>query len=409
MSPTAFKQQVTQLLAEMTTCYQFCDAIRENRRLGSTHEALDKLQSDIKHGAWNIQSAYDELRHDCGSRVELGDEMARTALNRAIRTVQSNIQTRLSEIAYRQRDSHNPENPGFRKLNDQMTNVEADVLDELENLGTRFKNATAEVSKPAAPKQLARPKLKADEVVILSKELDVLMQHLKSSWIETSVAGEIFYVNAFDDKKRQWERPNGFIKAPHRTVPKPTTHQQTWEQPTRRPARDDTWSNGNGCQASSVDPVLVRAALRSPDEVALLCRTELEKGVYGMLLGTERALVTSSRDAYMELRKFYVAFSYHMSHRDFKEFTNPANQICQLLQSHFLALQLTMTPVTNNEWVEKDRMTKHGVTSRWFGALRRDIPEDMKGYYEWPMWVEKEVKHDRLYNGIVTREVEVEF
>jgi len=246
MSPTAFKQQVAQILAEMTKCYQFCDAVRENRRLGSTHEALDKLQSDIKHGAWNIQSAYDELRDDYGSRVELGDETARTALNRAIRTVQSNIQTRLSEIAYRQRDSHNPENPGFRKLNDKMTNVEADVLDDLESLGTRFKNATMEVPKPTTPKQPVKPKPKADEVIILSKDLDILMQHMKNSWIETSVAGEIFYVNAFDDKKTQWERPNGFIKASPRAVPKPTTRHPTWEQPSRRPARDDTWSNGRG-------------------------------------------------------------------------------------------------------------------------------------------------------------------
>ncbi|TVY31631.1 hypothetical protein LSUB1_G008489 [Lachnellula subtilissima] len=237
---------VTQLLAEMTKCYQLCDAIRENRRLGSTHEALDKLQSDIKHGVWNIQNAYDELRDDYGSRVELGDETARTTLNRAVRTVQSNIQTRLSEIAYRQRDSQNRENPGFRKLNDQMTNVEAVVLDELESLGTRFKNATTEVPKPVVPRQPATPKLKTDEVILLSKDLDILMQHMKNSWIETSVAGEIFYVNAFDDKKTQWGRPRGFIKALPGAVPRPTTSRPSWEQPPRRPTRDDTWSNGKG-------------------------------------------------------------------------------------------------------------------------------------------------------------------
>lgn len=246
MSPTAFKQQITQLLAEVTKCYQFCDAVRENRRLGSTHEALDKLQYGIKSSAWNIQNAYGELRDDCGSRVELGDETACTTLNRAIRTVQSNIQTRLSEIAYRQRDSHEPENPGFRKLSDKMANVEADVLDELESLGTRFKNAPMEVPKPAAPTQPAKPRLQTEEVIVLSKELDTLVQHIKSSWIETSVSGEIFYVNAFDDMKIQWERPSGFIKALPRAVPKQTTSRSTWEQPSRRPTRDDTWSNGKG-------------------------------------------------------------------------------------------------------------------------------------------------------------------
>ncbi|TVY91645.1 hypothetical protein LAWI1_G006808 [Lachnellula willkommii] len=246
MSPTAFQQQVTQLLAEVTKCYEFCDAVRENRRLGSTHEALDTLQYGIKSSAWNIQNAYGELRDDYGSRVELGDETARTALNRAIRTVQSNIQARLSEIAYRQRDSHEPENPGFRMLNDKMANMEADVLDELESLGTRFKNATTEVPKPAAPTQPAKPKLRTDEVIVLSRDLDMLVQHMKSSWIETSVAEEVFYVNAFDDKKRQWERPSGFIKALPRAAPKPTTSRSAWEQPSRRPTRDETWSNGKG-------------------------------------------------------------------------------------------------------------------------------------------------------------------
>jgi hypothetical protein len=112
----------------------------------------------------------------------------------------------------------------------------------------------------------------------------------------------------------------------------------------------------------------------------------------------------------MELRKFYAAFSYTMSHSDFKEFINPANQICQLLQTHLLALQLTMTPVTKNEWVEKDvpkgRMTRNGVTSRWFSSLHNNIPDDMREYYEWPMWVENEVKQNRVFNGVVKRDVE---
>ena len=71
----------------------------------------------------------------------------------------------------------------------------------------------------------------------------------------------------------------------------------------------------------------------------------------------------------------------HMPHPDFKEFISPANRARQLLQSHFLALQLIVTPVTKNEWAGKDRMAKHGVTSRRFGSLHRDIPEDMKVYY----------------------------
>jgi hypothetical protein len=246
MSSTAFMQQVTQLLAEMTRCYEFCDAIRANRRLGSTHEALDDLQSRIKQSAYKIQHEYGILWRVFGSRIELGDETARNALNRAIRTVQSNLEPRLSDIAYRRRDSHDPENLGFRKLGEKMTKIEMDVLEELENLATRFENITkSKVPKPTTPKQPVKPKLKTDEVIVSLKELDILMQHMKSSWVETLVAGKILYVNAFDDKKIQWEKPDGFIKALPR-VPKPTTSRPTWEQPPRRPARDDHWSNANG-------------------------------------------------------------------------------------------------------------------------------------------------------------------
>jgi hypothetical protein len=114
----------------------------------------------------------------------------------------------------------------------------------------------------------------------------------------------------------------------------------------------------------------------------------------------------------MALRKFYALFSYTMPHHEFQELINPANQICKLLLAHFLALQLTLTPVSKNEWAEKDvpkqKMTNNGVTSRWFPALHKDIPEELMEYYEWPLWVENEVKENRVYNGVVKREVEEE-
>lgn len=49
-------------------------------------------------------------------------------------------------------------------------------------------------------------------------------------------------------------------------------------------------------KAPLVAPHLVRAALRSLEKVAPLCKSEVEIKVYGMLLTTARALVTSSRD-----------------------------------------------------------------------------------------------------------------
>jgi hypothetical protein len=245
MSPTAFKQQVAQLVSEITRCFELCDAIRTNRRLGSTHEALDQLQLGLKDSAHEIQIEYGTLRNVIGSRMELGDETARTTLTKAIRDVQSSIQPRLNDIAYRRRDSRDPEVPGFRELSRKLAKVEGGVLEALESLGRRLGEPKPEIPKPTTtPKQPQKPKLKLDEAVISLKELEALMGHMKNSWVETAVAGKILYVNVFDDKKSQWDRPKGFIKAlPH--APKPATRHPTWEQ-SPRPARDDFWNNPNG-------------------------------------------------------------------------------------------------------------------------------------------------------------------
>jgi len=53
--------------------------------------------------------------------------------------------------------------------------------------------------------------------------------------------------------------------------------------------------------ASLIDPDLVRAALRSLEKIRPLCNSRLEIEVYGMLLSTARALITSSRDGMFPL------------------------------------------------------------------------------------------------------------
>ncbi|TVY85085.1 Sterol uptake control protein [Lachnellula suecica] len=162
--------------------------------------------------------------------------------------------------------------------------------------------------------------------------------------------------------------------------------------------------------AALVNPVLVGAALRSLEKIRPLCKSGVEIEVYGLLLSTARSLVTSSRDGYMELRKVYAAFSYTMQQTNFQEFISPANKVCQLLQAHFLALQLTMTPVAKTEPEgHRKGTTKDGVTARWFASLHRDIPEELKEYYEWTLWVEYEVKQNRVFNGVVKTEMEEVF
>ncbi|RDL38002.1 uncharacterized protein BP5553_05435 [Venustampulla echinocandica] len=155
-------------------------------------------------------------------------------------------------------------------------------------------------------------------------------------------------------------------------------------------------------KAPLITPHLARAAIRSLEKVGPLCKSVVEVKLYGMLLTTARALVTSSRDAYLELGKIYGAFSYYMPHSEFAELINPSNLVCQVLQAHFVALQLTMTPITSQEWAGRESSKGGGGdTLRWFTVLHRNVPDEMMKYYEWTMWVESEVSAGRIFNGVV--------
>ncbi|KAH6663371.1 hypothetical protein B0J14DRAFT_276883 [Halenospora varia] len=250
MSPVAFKQQVTQLNAELTRCYDYCDAVRSNRRLGSTHEALDKLQAGLKESIHGIQLEYNALRKVIGTRMDLGDDTARLAINAAIREVQVDIQSRLFNIAFKRRESNEPEMPGFKHLLKKVQTVEDHVAITLENLAQRFESEKTHVPKPTP-----KPTPKTGEAIISLKELDILIKHMKNSWTEMAVSGtgKILYVNAFDDKIQQWEKPEGYIKKlPRSTKPAKPARTSTWEQrhQPRHSSRDDQWDSSSWSSSS---------------------------------------------------------------------------------------------------------------------------------------------------------------
>jgi hypothetical protein len=69
-----------------------------------------------------------------------------------------------------------------------------------------------------------------------------------------------------------------------------------------------------------------------------------------------------------------------------------------------------MTPITQNEHLEetpsKGARENAGTTGRWFRPLHKNVPAEFLKYYEWPMWVEREVNAKRVFNGVVVREDE---
>lgn len=182
-----------------------------------------------------------------------------------------------------------------------------------------------------------------------------------------------------------------------------------------------------------IDPELAGRACRSLEQLSPLVKNPREVEFYGYLLSTARALFTSSQDgthlsfrsltplfslpcfisshsysptatnrtpiAYSNLAKIYALFSYFMSHEEFAFFIDPTNEAGKLLQAHFAALQLIMTPFTRRETIgsqnTRSPQSRDGTTARWLVSLHNIKPE-MKIYYEWPIWVQQEVQARRL-------------
>jgi hypothetical protein len=94
-----------------------------------------------------------------------------------------------------------------------------------------------------------------------------------------------------------------------------------------------------------------------------------------------------------------------MPQSSFFHFINPDNRVCQILQSHFVALQIIMEPITQQE-VPKDRADRAKdepkTAGKWLKPLHESVPAEWLPYYEWPMWVEKEVLKGRIFDGSVS-------
>jgi hypothetical protein len=270
MSSTAFRQQVAQLLSDLTRCDELCDAIQNNRRLGSTHESFDRLQDSLKSSAGEIQLQFNLLRKVIGSKMDQGDEKARSAMEISVRDTQMEIRAKLFDIAYKRRSGRDsPELPGFRDLLRRWRLIEREVTDTLQNLGQRLEEKKTDDKKEKKDKKKTTTKTYSvkstvedeeheenDEVTIRLKDLDTLLNHMKNSWVEKWVAGEILYVNKFDSAKTQWERPSGYIKELTRSSRRSSTTSSrdsrrssvgSWDLPRRRRTTiDDSWSDPSG-------------------------------------------------------------------------------------------------------------------------------------------------------------------
>jgi hypothetical protein len=228
MSPTAFKDQYSTLISILNNSYDLCQIIRSSRRLGSQPTPnFDAFQSYLIASKKNLSYTFTTLRSASGSRFDLGDTTSRTELDRAIRSFQA-IQERLSSIAY-----GHERNGGFQAMLYQVQTLESEVLSTFSGLKYRL-----EISAKVEPRPKPIKKTKTDEVIIGIKKLDAYMDHMKNSWVEMEVDGDVFYVNVYDEKKKVWDRPkNGFIQLLPK-VEKPR-RRSTWEKELERMRQEE--------------------------------------------------------------------------------------------------------------------------------------------------------------------------
>lgn len=167
-----------------------------------------------------------------------------------------------------------------------------------------------------------------------------------------------------------------------------------------------------------INPAPVSAACKSLEAFEPLCQREYEKTFHNCLIKTARSLYTSSRNgrkssllflnganifsAYICLREIYVVFSYTMAHEDFQHFINPSNEIGQLLQSHFVAVQLLLSPITVNEMGDKKpTRPPSNESTRWLSAIHQRVTPHMRQYFEWSISVAEGIRTGSFYTELL--------
>src|SRR5271155_852781 len=107
-----------------------------------------------------------------------------------------------------------------------------------------------------------------------------------------------------------------------------------------------------------------------------------------------------SNPAYLGLMEMYGIFSYTMSHEDFQHFIDPTNEVGQLLQSHFVAVQFLLSPISVHELGERKPETPTGESNRWLGAIHERVTPRMRKYFEWPIFVSEGVRTGSFYREL---------
>lgn len=93
-----------------------------------------------------------------------------------------------------------------------------------------------------------------------------------------------------------------------------------------------------------------------------------------------------------------------MPHASFAYLVDPANQVCLLLSTHWVALKKIMKTITDAERrasasprsPDEKGDPDLGIT-RWLGYLNRQIDAGHRRHNRWPLWVEARLDADPMF------------
>jgi hypothetical protein len=108
--------------------------------------------------------------------------------------------------------------------------------------------------------------------------------------------------------------------------------------------------------------------------------------------------------AYIGLMDIYGYFSYTMNHEDFQHFIDPANEVGQLLQAHFVVVQLLLSPITVHELGDRKFDLSNHQPIRWLGAIFQRITPRMQEFYEWPRLVAAGVRRGSFFTELCIKQ-----
>jgi hypothetical protein len=152
----------------------------------------------------------------------------------------------------------------------------------------------------------------------------------------------------------------------------------------------------------AIDLSPVDAACASLEAFAPLCERESEKVMREQTLEILRNFYLSSCDgtksscrcsntmlthqlAYLAWLRGSIIFSCTISHAEFLILIDPSNVVGKLLQSHLVAMQTLLAPISVDERGSRKALQFVNGMVRWLDVLHANLEPSIRKYFEWPI------------------------